>query len=166
MPSVSSAQPTAVLPSWNRVYNYTSEDCVIHTCRKCLYEVSSASPPNHVPSAPPLGAPTDDHVWVTPNFFRFQEEAQRYLALPPWNKAQRGLYLNIDTALAGILSWRLCQAGLFPERPGGALEYEYVVNSRPWQPLPVDEVFQTISIGSTKQPSGTGSSSDFHFDKI
>lgn len=155
-----SSGPQPALPSWTCVYNYTSNDCSGSGCRKCWSEVNAATP-KQVPSSFPARV-SRDHLWITPSFFRFQEEAQRYLALPSYNKGDKGLYLDVAPLVAGTMSWKLCPAAGYPNRPGGALEHQLLLSS----PVPVRDVFETIPQGSTNQPTSGGSSSRFHFDAV
>jgi hypothetical protein len=156
--------------TWHRAYNYTSNDCGRHFCRKCWQAVQSSGPPLRVPAFPPgppngalLAQRADDRIWITPAFFRFQEEAQRFLALPPYNRAERGLYLDYSRSASASIPWRVCAAVPYAGRPGGALEHQLVLSLQPWQPPLVVEAFETIPVGTTNQPA-VGTSADFHFD--
>lgn len=145
-------QPQPATPTWSYIYNYTSTDCRNYLCRKCWQCISTAGAQFRVPSAAPAdGRPYN--LWITPHFFRFQEEAQRYLALPKWNRAERGLYLNISPTAVGDLAWRREPAQSYPEMPGGALIYE--LRGQPL-PIAVVEVFDTILQGDNNQQGGAG----------
>lgn len=143
--SQSSPQPT--LPWWSRVYNYTSRACPQWTCRQCWEEVENA--PNRTPSRRPDSG--IDSIWITPNFFRFQEEAIGFLALPDYNQADVGLYLDISPGSAGSLPWRICPGTYFPQRPGGALEFQLPILDAVPYGMPVDEAFATVPIGQYVQ---------------
>ncbi len=159
------SMPALASVPWAMAYNYTSEHCGSYGCRKCWNDITAAAQASHSYRVPATDENRrDEYIWVTPNFFRFQEEAQAFLALPPHNKAERGLYLDTTPTESGALPWRMCAASQFQGRPGGALEYQLPINVSPWTPVPIYESFTTIPLGSSCQ-AGNGNV-DFKFERL
>ncbi len=163
--NIGSGKLAKPLPAWPPAYTYTNETCGDYGCRKC-WECTSTNSVYTTPSEMPSSRSTD-YVWITMSFFRFAEEAQRYLALPPYNKARRGMHLALPTNRVPEIRWRPCAASLLGNEPGGAPEYQLpTLDSLGWRPVPIKEVFQTIPQDSTSPPPSDPESWNFYFKEI
>ncbi len=122
---------------WTMVYRYIGHG----TAPGCLQDVLvNGVRPN-----------ADGVIWITPHFFRHAEEARAFLTLPTYNKAECGLYVDVEVAF-GFLDWKP-SSGLGFRRPGGALEMGFERDT----PIPADhivEYFET-QVGLTGPTSGS-----------
>lgn len=165
MSNIGSGKMAEPLPAWPPAYTYTNETCGSYGCRKC-WHCASANLVYTTPSGLPSSKSTDS-VWITTSFFRFAEEARRYLALPPYNKARRGMYLDLPPSRVPDVQWKPCAASMFGNEPGGAPEYQLtVLDSFGWTPVLIKEVFHTLPQNSTPPPPPDPGSWSFYFKDI
>jgi hypothetical protein len=94
-------------------------------------------------------------LWITPNFFRFRDEAIRFLALPQ-NRAEIGVYLDLGV-LSSTLPWRMTQpVGILP---GGALELPFARNA----PIPRNQIVETFQTEPQQAVAGYGNPAQWNF---
>ncbi len=137
--------------SWDSAYRYINLNCGggSDSCRRCLYHLSRGYQADPEINVPPGQTHLD--IWITPNFFRFADEARAFLNLPPANNAEVGLYLGLAPQVAGNLKWAQVPGGPSRTQPGGGLEF--CITLKEGDPaIPVIEWFMTIPGSSGTQP--------------
>lgn len=97
-------------------------------------------------------------IWITPNFFRFRDEAIRFLGLLR-NRAEVGLYLDLGL-LASALPWRVSPpVGILP---GGGLELPFSSNA----PIPNRQITEMFRTQDVQVVHGRGNPAQWHFPFI
>lgn len=87
-------------------------------------------------------------IWITPNFFRFQNEAVQFLGLLQ-NRAEAGLYLDLGQP-SGTLAWRVSPP--VGPLPGGGLELPLAVPA----PIAASQVVETFPTELAPVVNGAG----------
>jgi hypothetical protein len=86
-----------------------------------------------------MPAGNNRQLWFTPHFFRFPDEARRFLALQPQNQAQIGLFVDLTRVGSSTYQLELQRTAAMYGHPGGGLELvltNYQAADLPLQAIP------------------------------